>query len=139
MRVRLSREEEPGVQMAPLIDCVFLLLIFFLVATTFKKVKREIPLTLPDSAAGASIEEEDDTYRIWVDKYGRIYLDTGLASLGSLHQRLRLLGQTNPDRRIKIDADRDTPFQDVVRVLDLCQFVGLENIGFHVRAADTTR
>ena len=44
MRVRLDDEDDVQVQMAPLIDCVFLLLSFFLVATTLKKIEKELPL-----------------------------------------------------------------------------------------------
>ena len=48
------------VQMAPLIDCVFLLLIFFLVATTLRKIIKELPVELPDSAAAIEVRQEDD-------------------------------------------------------------------------------
>ena len=47
MKVDLRDDEGIEVQMAPLIDCVFLLLIFFLVATTLKKINNELPLVLP--------------------------------------------------------------------------------------------
>jgi len=60
MRVRLEDDEQVEVQMAPLIDCVFLLLIFFLVATTLKKIDKELPLDLPEAAAAVSKQVVDD-------------------------------------------------------------------------------
>ena len=58
MKIQLSESDsDDEVQMAPLIDCVFLLLIFFLVATKLKKVEPEVPIELPVS--GAAIERTE--------------------------------------------------------------------------------
>ena len=53
MRIDIQEDDGIEVQMAPLIDCVFLLLIFFLVATTLKKIEKEVPLELPDAKLAA--------------------------------------------------------------------------------------
>ena len=97
MRINLRSTDRLEIQMAPLIDCVFLLLIFFLVATTFKKVDKEVPMNLPESAAGAYVPREEDMYRIWIDRDGITYLDTGAVSTRALLDRLRIVARNSPD------------------------------------------
>jgi len=133
MRVRAEEEEEVGVQMAPLIDCVFLLLIFFLVAATLKKAHKEVEIELPHSAAAAETKSKYDTVIIEVTKDGTIYLEAQPVTQRLLHKRLREAAAENPDRRVRIDADRRTAFQHIVHVLDLCQFEGLNNVGVRTR------
>lgn len=133
MRIRMEEEETVEVQMAPLIDCVFLLLIFFLVATTLKKVDRELPLDLPKSAASIESRVEDTTLVIGVDKLGAIHLGGERITLSMLHDRLKQAAAVSREQRVRIDADRATAFQYVIHVLDLCQFEGLTNVGLHTR------
>ena len=135
MRVRMEEEEPVEVQMAPLIDCVFLLLIFFLVATTLKKVEKELPLQLPVSAAAVGMQAQEGMLIIGVDQNGRTYLGANAVTTGMLHDRLRQAAQSNPAQRVRVDADRNTPFQHVVKVLDLCQFEGLRNVGIHTKSS----
>ena len=101
-----NNEEEPEVSMSPLIDCVFLLLIFFLVSTMTKVKSRDIPVNLPTSEAAVKLKPAN-----------------------FLHEQLREVCIATPDRRIRIDMDRDTPFGRFVEVMDACQFYNLNNIG----------
>jgi len=133
MRIDLSEEEGIDVQMAPLIDCVFLLLIFFLVATTLKKIERELPLKLPESSAAIRVKSSADVLVIGVTKRGRLFLGDQAVTQAVLHERLRKAASANPEQRVRIDADRLTPFQYVVQVFDLCQFEGLRNVGVHTK------
>ena len=139
MRIELDDQESPEIQMAPLIDCVFLLLIFFLVATTLKKLEKELPLELPDSAAAALSRGAEDLLVVGVDEKGRLYLGSERISQALLHEKLRRTAKREPDRRIRVDVDRRTPFQDVVAVLDLCAFEGLNNVGLHTRSERAPR
>jgi biopolymer transport protein ExbD len=134
MHVRIEEDDGAAeVQMAPLIDCVFLLLIFFLVATTLKKIEKELPLQLPDSAAAVKRRVEENLLIIGVDESGKLYLGAEAVSLDMLHRRLREAAARNPSQRVRVDGDRMTRFQDVVHILDLCQFEGLRNVGIHTR------
>lgn len=135
MRVKMEEDDAVEVQMAPLIDCVFLLLIFFLVATTLKKIEKQLPLQLPVSAAAVGVQAQEDMLIIGVDQKGQAYLGANPVTIGLLHDRLRQAAQENPNQRVRVDADRDAPFQHVMRVLDMCEFEGLRNVGFHTKAA----
>jgi len=133
MQVDLDEGESIDVQMAPLIDCVFLLLIFFLLATTLKKIQKELPLELPDSAAAIEVREQDDTLVISVDREGRLHLGAEPVTTKELHEHLRNVARTDPHRRVRIDGDQVTRLQHVVHVLDLCQFEGLKNVAIRTK------
>ncbi len=136
MRVNLEETDDIEVQMAPLIDCVFLLLIFFLVATTLKKIEKELPLSLPPAAAAVSRRVVDDMTIISIDGGGNFYLGSDPVGQGFLLQELREIAEQNPARRIRIDMDRDTPAWAFVQVIDMCTFEGLENVGLKTKQAE---
>ena len=115
--------------MGPLIDCVFLLLIFFLVATMLKKEDRDIDIIPPESESAVKLPPDDDQCVVGIDDNGEVYWQGDEVSRTDLHERLRTLAVDNPDCRVRIDADAEAPFEDVVEVLDICQFRGLGNVG----------
>ena len=133
MKVEMDQQEEADVQMAPLIDCVFLLLIFFLVAATLKKAHKEVEIILPHSAAAEETKSKHDTLIIEITRDGTVHLEGEPVTQRLLHKRLREAATENPNRRVRIDADRRTAFQHIVHVLDLCQFENLNNVGVRTR------
>jgi biopolymer transport protein ExbD len=129
MQIDLQEDEGVEVQMAPLIDAVFLLLIFFLVATTLRKIEPEVPIE-PPMATFAQGQPVDDTMIIIpIDETGQFYLEGNPVGQGYLWQKLKEAAAANPDRRIRIDADKDTPAQALVQVLEMAKHEGLENVG----------
>lgn len=137
MRVKKQEEEPFEIMLIPMIDCMLVIIIFFLVATTLKNTERELPLELPDSAAAIGVQQAPETIVIGLDKDGRTFMGTDArvepVDRQSLHQRIRESAQVNPAQRVRIDCDRDTRFEDFVHIVDLCQFEGLKNIGIHTR------
>ena len=134
MRIRHRRaEESPELQMAPLIDCVFLLLIFFLLATTLKKIEKELPLELPHSAASIDVAEAPDLLIISVDKYGRKYIGSEPMGTRALHDYVKSAAKKDPKQRVRVDADENVAYRHVVEVIELCKFEGLRNVGLHTR------
>ena len=139
MRINLGEEETPEIGLIALIDCIFFLLMFFMVATSFKqpvgeKPQKELPVTLPSAqmsldrvGAGAA------PLTIGVDKRGKLYLDGSAVSVQGLHDRLKREAASDPGRPIRIDGDEMARYQDIVHVLDLCQFEGLTKISMHTR------
>lgn len=135
MQVDLREDEAIEVQMAPLIDCVFLLLIFFLVATTLKKIDEELPLELPESAAAIEVQQPDQYTVISVDKNESFYVDGTPISLGLLQSTLRQLGAAHTAPKIRLDVDENVPFKKVMQVLDILRFEELTNVGINSRKA----
>ena len=129
--MRMKRQEEEGaeVMMSPLIDAVFLLLIFFLVATMLKKEDRDIDITPPESRSAQKLLPDDDQLVLGVNQDGEYFWQGVTLTLNELHHRLREVAVQTPDRRIRLDADVATPFIYVVQVLDLARFNGMTNVG----------
>ncbi|MGF1453621.1 MAG: ExbD/TolR family protein [Opitutales bacterium] len=116
------------VDMSPMIDAVFLLLIFFLVSTMFKKEDRDIDVDLPESESALEVRPDDETLVIGIDEGGRLYLQGQPTTKTKLLYDLRVTASNDPGRRIRLDTDRNTPFATVVEVLDLLQFRNLSNV-----------
>ncbi|MFP4379281.1 MAG: ExbD/TolR family protein [Candidatus Sumerlaeia bacterium] len=133
MRVDLREDEGIEVQMAPLIDCVFLLLIFFLVATTLKKIDEELPLQLPDSAAALEVQQPNEYSVISIDRNKNFYIDGTPVSLSLLQNNLRMKAEENPDIKLRLDIHNEVPFQRAMQVLDILRFEGLKNVGINTR------
>ena len=129
MRFELNEEDKAEVSMGPLIDAVFLLLIFFLVATMMKKEDRDINITPPVSESAVKLRPRDDVLVIGIDQKGNFYWQGNESSANELHQRLKQIAIRDPDRGIRLDADQQTPFHRVVEALNICQFRGLSNVG----------
>ena len=139
MQIRLGGEEtesDTQVQMAPLIDCVFLLLIFFLVTQALREIHPELPLDLPDAGASVKAKAVENTVIISVTKDGTIHVGGQAVTTRTLLTKLRDHAR-RPDARVRIDGDRAAAFQHIAYVLDLCQFEGLNNVG--VRTKDPER
>ncbi|MBF0198470.1 MAG: biopolymer transporter ExbD [Planctomycetes bacterium] len=114
--------------MSPLIDCVFLLLIFFLVSTMMKKINKDIDINLPESRSAEKMLPTNDQIVIGIDREGTYFLEGKEEDLMTIHSELRELSVTNPEFQVRIDTDRDAPLCRVVEVVDLCQFDGLSDI-----------
>jgi biopolymer transport protein ExbD len=140
MRIKLGAEEQPEIGLIALIDCIFFLLMFFMVATTFKqptdlKKQAELPFSLPVSQLSLEPSEaEAPPLVIGVDRNGTLFLDGAPVSTQVLYGRLKQEAAVDPARRVRIDGDQLAKYQDIVHVLDLCQFERLTNIAMHTRS-----
>jgi len=139
MRIDLTDHEEPEIGLVAMIDCIFFLLMFFMLATTFKqqtnaKPRKELAVQLPIAeAALVRAGAAYDALVIGVDRAGALFVDTRPVTVQELHTILAREAGADPQRRIRIDGDRDASYQHIVRVLDLCQLDGLTNIAMHTR------
>lgn len=133
MRLPTAAEDnDADVQMAPLIDCVFLLLIFFLVATTLKKIDNELPVELPEAKAAVEVPTPEDLLVIAIDQHGLLHLGADPVPLAFLHDSIRQAALTDPFQSVRLDIDQRTPMRFFVQVYDLCQLEGLRNVRLRI-------
>ena len=128
MQIDFEDDDAAEVSMSPLIDCVFLLLIFFLVATMTKKEDKDVDIRLPESDSAVQRLATDDQAVIGVDEEGNVFFEGKPASIMVLHDALRATALTSPDKQIRIDADAEAPLASVVEVVDICQFNHLDDV-----------
>ncbi|MEM6885187.1 MAG: biopolymer transporter ExbD [Verrucomicrobiota bacterium] len=133
--MRIKRQDETGldIQMAPLIDCMFILLIFFLVTTTLKKYEPEVPLELPFADAAVNMPVAPDLIVLAVDASGQKYINGRRVSTTEMLNYLQAAGETNPNPRVRIDGDQATDYRHIVELVEACKFNGLTNVGLHTR------
>ncbi len=126
MNLRQSRSDEPEVNLTPLIDVVFILLIFFMVSTTFQK-ESQIKIELPQ-ASGQPAEERKELLEIVIDADGRYFIDQQQVvntQLDTLKRAIvKYLGDQT-DVPVVIRADKRTPYESVVRAMDASAQLGL--------------
>ena len=135
MKFRRRRRDEAGVDLTPLIDVVFLLLIFFMVSTTFIR-ETQLEINLPE-ADGALQEIDDEVIEISIDRRGdyavnqRLLVNTEITTLRRALQEA--LGERPPSMRVIITADANTSHQAVVRAMDAAGQVGLSRVSITTR------
>ena len=126
MKVALPGRRKSRIEMIPLIDIVFLLLVVFIYAMLSMAVHRGLPVTLPASRA-AEIEKSL-VLSVTMQRDGSVYLDNVPVPLEELSQALRSRadGQANPG--VLLFADKDVSYQDLFGVLDRIRQAGLHRI-----------
>ena len=135
MARRKRHDDEMELNLIPMIDVMLILLIFFMVATTIKHAEKALPIELPQSAASIDLSVQDKLLVIGIDATGAKYLDSAKVTTDALHERIRAAAAANAAQSIRVDADRQTPYENVVEVIELCQFEGLRNISLRTRDA----
>jgi len=134
MARRRRHEDEMEINLIPMIDIMLILLIFFMVATTIKHSEKSLQIELPKSAAAMDQPLNDGLLVLGVDAEGNKYIGSEKMTTSMLHDRIRSAAQKDSTQPVQVDADRKTPYEQVVEVIELCQFEGLHNVRLHTRS-----
>ena len=131
-------EELPTVNLTPMIDVVFLLIIFFMVGTQFTQPEREIPLKLPGVGGLKAMVTAPDRREIAVTVDGSIVFDGQTLTSEQLVAKLQLLRVRYPDLRVAVRADGEVKYQAVVDVMGAADKAGVSDLTTAVRSTSTT-
>lgn len=112
--------------MIPLIDVVFLLLIFFIYTMLSMTIHKGIPLLLPKATTG--LIDKEDYLSISITRDHRVFLDEREIPLEELRQTLTERRRTQPELRVFIRGDRRVLYEWIVRVLDTVRAAGLRKV-----------
>ena len=134
MKFRTSRHDSPEISLTALIDVVFLLLIFFMVSTTFEW-RSELGIELPE--AGAREDTNDGAVvDVAIDAAGNVRVDGHRpqgAEVRTLRHALASAARGLDSPRVVVSADARTPHQSVVTVMDAAREAGLYRLTFAIR------
>ena len=125
MKLKLERKN-PRIELIPLVDIIFLLLVFFIYSMLSMAVYRGIPVELPTAQSVEGTEEK--ALFITLDREGNIYVDRTLTPANRLLHRLENEQLSCPGKTAIISADGDTPYRVFVDVLDKVRVAGFRNI-----------
>ena len=137
MNLRPHRTDDVELNITPLIDVVFLLLIFFMVSTTFDR-ESEINITLPE-ASEEYTEVEIDKLEISIDAEGKIYVNEQVllnTQPNTIREAIRDAAYDLDDPQVLISADAQATHQTVVRVMDAARQLDLVKITFATTAIE---
>jgi biopolymer transport protein ExbD len=138
MKFFTKKRRTPVPVILPLIDILAILLIFFIVTTTFKKNLPQLVINLPDSRTAVeapALEQEPVVLRVKGEQ--EITLDDQPVTLEGLPEALRRTTQEQPGRQIAMQADREAAFGVVVQILDALKEAGIKNIPAFTQPAQT--
>ncbi|MBO78355.1 MAG: hypothetical protein CMQ22_02165 [Gammaproteobacteria bacterium] len=136
---RRRHRYESVLELTPLLDVIFLLLIFFMVSTSFV-VNREILIQLPESSS-ANIESTDHQLTMGIDADGNFSLDGvtfGESKVAALAEVLKgKLGSGLGEKpAIRLDVDKATDYRFVIKAMDACRQAGISDVRLNTRSKD---
>ncbi len=124
------QKAQPGIPLAPLIDIVFITLIFYMTLSIFYQLETELSISVPRS------EESQETVRspgeiiINLHDDGKIIVNQKPLAVQELEGMLKRISSLYPSQPVIIRADKKTYHEDVIRVLDACAAANIWNIAF---------
>ncbi|OGL47624.1 MAG: biopolymer transporter ExbD [Candidatus Schekmanbacteria bacterium RBG_13_48_7] len=126
MKYIRKKERIEEINIAPLIDMVFILLIFFAVSTTFIK---DMKIDIERPKAGSSISASTKAVRVYIDRGGNTYVDEQPVKLWMLQSRIRDLLSVTIQKTVLVVADRLISAERLVEVVDQCRLGGAAEVG----------
>jgi biopolymer transport protein ExbD len=130
MKFQKSQLEPAAMQLAPMIDIVFLLLIFFIVTWQFSRSETELKISVPSSQEGADPKRVLGEIIVNVRANGEVVVEGQVMSQDQLKQKLSAIARQHQNQPVRLRGDSKAEYQMMVEVIDTCQKAGIWNISF---------
>ncbi len=127
MRLPAAAKKKPRIEIIPMIDTMFFLLVFFMIATLSMTIQQGMPVSLPTAESSTDTKTENVSLTLTQD--GGLYYNKEIITLQELEQRLVNLQQTSTDPSLLINADKQVPHGRVIKVMDLIRLSGITSMG----------
>ena len=126
-----NRQPEPAtMQLAPMIDIVFLLLIFFIVTWQYTRSETELSVSVPTAEEGVQKSRSRGEIIISVLADGTIRVEGNSVNFSQLREKLTAIAKQHKNQPVRIRGDGGVSYQRIVEVIDTCQKSGIWNISF---------
>ena len=133
MPLKTHLDEQPTLNLTPMIDIVFLLIIFFMVGTKFTELERKIGLRVPEVADKGALTAAPERKIVNVYRDGTVTLDQAPVTLDELTSQLAAACSQYADLGVLVRGDAQGEFQGVASVLNACKQAGIQELGISVR------
>ena len=120
----------PGFQIAPMVDIVFLLLIFFLVTWNFSRNETELDVKVPKAREGKETRRAVGEVILNVKADGSVVMNRRSMDPAALGEALKKIAALYPDQAVILRGDENTDYRHVVEVLDICRQANIWNVAF---------
>lgn len=132
-----SRTRRPvTINIVALIDILSILLIFFIVTTTFKKARPSVEIALPESTTAVESPDPQEPVIIYLTADERVLIGEKPVPIDLLTERLRAEQAEKPQAPFAMEADESVPLRFFVKVTDAAKEAGLKDISMHTRPAN---
>jgi len=135
MPLKTADIEEPSLDLTPMIDIVFLLVIFFMVGTKFSDAERQFQIKLPTVSDALPLSELPDEIIVSVAESGELFLGEKLITLKDLEQELIVAHKRYNEQAVVVRGDAQGAYQNVMNVLAVCHRIGITNLSLANRLA----
>jgi len=125
MRFRPKKQEIQNIDVSPLIDMVFILLIFFMVTTTFVK---DMKLELNRPSASSATKADSKVTRVYIDNIGDVFIDNQPVKVWAIQSKLRDLLRTSVEKSVLVVSDSTIPVENLIDVVDACRMSGAKDV-----------
>ena len=125
-----TASQHPGIQLAPLVDVLLLLLIFFLLTWNAARNENELDIKIPKASAATPKSAPIGDVIVNVKADGSVVVNRRVLSGPDLLNLLKNLVQLNADQAVVIRGDEAGEYKNIVNVLDLCSQAGVTNVAF---------
>ena len=127
MKIAVRRRRAPSIIIVSLVDILTILLIFFVVSTTFKKDQPEVQINLPESATATAQPAETEHAIVSVNADDEVRIDGNPVAVEDLEAAVRNLP---PARKtsLALEADRKASFGTIIKVMDALKLAGVKNL-----------
>ena len=132
MPLKTHLDEQPTLNMTPMIDIVFLLIIFFMVGTKFTELERKIGLKVPRVNNSGALTAAPEKKVINVHADGEISFRGNQVNIDDLITMLEAAREEYQDLGVLVRGDAEGPFQNVATVLNACRIAGISEMGISV-------
>lgn len=127
MKIAVRRRRAPSIIIVSLVDILTILLIFFVVSTTFKKDQPEVQINLPESQTATSAPAETEHAIVSVDENDEVKLDGRSLPVEELQTAVQELALTRK-ASLALRADRKASFGTIIKVMDALKLAGVKNL-----------
>jgi biopolymer transport protein ExbD len=132
--LKMHQDDLPAINLTPMIDIVFNLIIFFMVSTRFTEIERKVDLSVPKVGGSGALQEVQRSRTVNIFRDGTITLDTQPVTLAEMRAALAAAQRQVENLEVTIRGDGQTPYQDVAAVLNACRQAGISEMGIAVAA-----
>lgn len=126
-------DDEPGMNLTPMIDVVFLLIVFFMVGTKFYELEREFDIEVPEVSQANPLTNAPEEIVVLVRRDGALFLGDEPATLDELTERLADARARYVDQSVLVRGDGGTAYQRIADVLAACVQAGIKHLNLGVK------
>lgn len=138
MAVTINKGSMGAIDMTPMIDVIFQLIIFFIVAMKIDTAERELAVQLPTASEAKPLTSKPEEILVTVDKTGKYLVNNDLTNMQGLERTLRQAAVNNPGKPIvRIRGDQDAPHKYIVAVMNACRKANISD--YRIDTAETAQ